>query len=42
MADNKTAGNLGGNIGAGAGIFAKRVQKSFSRAQEKVSVKSDM
>ncbi|XP_062401624.1 bridging integrator 2b [Sardina pilchardus] len=36
MAENKTASNLGGNLGAGAGIFAKRVQKSFNRAQEKV------
>ncbi|XP_076123964.1 bridging integrator 2b isoform X1 [Alosa pseudoharengus] len=36
MAENKKAANLGGNIGAGAGIFAKRVHKSFNRAQEKV------
>ena len=33
MAENK----IGPNIGAGAGIFAKRVQKSLNRAQEKVS-----
>lgn len=39
MAENKTVGNLGGNLGTGAGIFAKRVQKSFNRAQEKVSSK---
>lgn len=32
MAENKT----GPNLQAGAGIFAKRVQKSLSRAQEKV------
>ncbi|XP_062311431.1 bridging integrator 2b isoform X1 [Osmerus eperlanus] len=32
MAENK----IGPNIGAGAGIFAKRVQKSLNRAQEKV------
>lgn len=39
MAENKTVGNLGGNLGTGAGFFAKRVQKSFNRAQEKVSCK---
>lgn len=33
MAENKT----GQNLQAGAGIFAKRVQKSLNRAQEKVS-----
>lgn len=32
MADNK----MGPNLQAGAGIFAKRVQKSLNRAQEKV------
>lgn len=37
MAENKAAGNLSGNLGAGAGIFAKRVQRTFSRAQEKVT-----
>ncbi|XP_055765315.1 bridging integrator 2-like [Salvelinus fontinalis] len=35
MAENK----MGQNIGAGAGIFAKRVQKSLNRAQEKVMQK---
>lgn len=35
MAENK----MGQNIGAGAGILAKRVQKSLNRAQEKVSNK---
>ncbi|KAJ7999619.1 hypothetical protein DPEC_G00196280 [Dallia pectoralis] len=35
MAENKT----GPNIGAGAGFFAKRVQKSLNRAQEKVMQK---
>ncbi|KAL0977866.1 hypothetical protein UPYG_G00162370 [Umbra pygmaea] len=35
MAENK----MGPNIGAGAGIFAKRVQKSLNRAQEKVMQK---
>ncbi|XP_070966506.1 bridging integrator 2-like [Oncorhynchus clarkii lewisi] len=35
MAENK----MGQNIGAGAGILAKRVQKSLNRAQEKVMQK---
>ncbi|KAM6979691.1 bridging integrator 2b [Aplochiton taeniatus] len=35
MAENK----MGPNIGAGAGIFAKRMQKSLNRAQEKVMQK---
>uniref|UniRef100_A0A4W4GSD5 Bridging integrator 2 n=1 Tax=Electrophorus electricus TaxID=8005 RepID=A0A4W4GSD5_ELEEL len=36
MAEGKLGTNLGGNIGAGAGILAKRFQKSMNRAQEKV------
>ncbi|KAI4900730.1 hypothetical protein NFI96_014375 [Prochilodus magdalenae] len=36
MADSKHSGNIGGNLGAGAGILAKRFQKSMNRAQEKV------
>lgn len=37
MAEGKQQGaNIGGNIGAGAGILAKRFQKSMNRAQEKV------
>uniref|UniRef100_A0AAR2L8Z1 BAR domain-containing protein n=1 Tax=Pygocentrus nattereri TaxID=42514 RepID=A0AAR2L8Z1_PYGNA len=36
MAESKHSGNIGGNIGAGAGILAKRFQKSMNRAQEKV------
>jgi len=37
MAEGKQgANNIGGNIGAGAGILAKRFQKSMNRAQEKV------
>ncbi|XP_026069004.1 bridging integrator 2-like [Carassius auratus] len=35
MAEGKGA-NIGGNIGTGAGILAKRFQKSMNRAQEKV------
>ncbi|KAK3557062.1 hypothetical protein QTP70_024459 [Hemibagrus guttatus] len=34
MAENKA--NISGNIGAGAGILAKKFQKSMNRAQEKV------
>lgn len=36
MAEGKQGANIGGNIGAGAGILAKRFQKSMNRAQEKV------
>ncbi|XP_062853111.1 bridging integrator 2b [Trichomycterus rosablanca] len=36
MSDSKLPTNIGGNIGAGAGILAKRFQKSMNRAQEKV------
>ncbi|KAK2858308.1 hypothetical protein Q7C36_006227 [Tachysurus vachellii] len=36
MAENKTSSNISGNIGAGAGILAKKFQKSMNRAQEKV------
>ncbi|KAG1942541.1 bridging integrator 2b [Pimephales promelas] len=40
MAEGKQgANNIGGNIGAGAGILAKRFQKSMNRAQEKVKQK---
>lgn len=38
MAEGKLGANIGGNIGAGAGILAKRFQKSMNRAQEKVCV----
>lgn len=38
MAEGKQGANIGGNIGAGAGILAKRFQKSMNRAQEKVGV----
>ncbi len=38
MAEGKLGANIGGNIGAGAGILAKRFQKSMNRAQEKVGV----
>lgn len=37
MAENKT----GPNLQAGAGFLAKRVQKSFNRAQEKVTQKTN-
>ncbi|KAM9482070.1 bridging integrator 2b [Clarias gariepinus] len=36
MAESKMSSNISGNIGTGAGILAKRFQKSMSRAQEKV------
>lgn len=36
MAEGKQGANIGGNLGAGAGILAKRFQKSMNRAQEKV------
>lgn len=39
MAEGKLSANIGGNIGAGAGILAKRFQKSMNRAQEKVMQK---
>ncbi|XP_056607203.1 bridging integrator 2b [Triplophysa dalaica] len=36
MAEGKLGANIGGNLGTGAGILAKRFQKSMNRAQEKV------
>lgn len=38
MAEGKLGANIGGNLGTGAGILAKRFQKSMNRAQEKVGV----
>ncbi|TSW75989.1 Bridging integrator 2 [Bagarius yarrelli] len=35
MSENKMSSNISGNIGAGAGILAKKFQKSMNRAQEK-------